>query len=204
MKKSTSYIICIFGFTCLLMTIYFASYAYSIKNMKSDNIVTSKSEENQEKAIETGLDNKNVVNLHTVFVLQDYNMTKDTIREYRYFPPFEFMGMNREELLNYLDGYTRQLSDSERKTLEYKLVSFEKDKIVVRKSYQTYQDKEYPFYLKDVAGKIVVYEADGQSVYLRTNIDIEQIPEKDQEEIKKGKCIKSNQELFYCLESYTS
>ena len=202
MKKSTSYIICIFGFTCLLLTVYFASYAYSIRNMKSDNIVTAKAEE--AKTVEKEMNQKKIITLHTKFILQDYNMTKDTIKEYQYLPPLELVGMKKEELLNYLNQYMKQMSDSERKILEYKLVSFEADKVVIRKSYQTYEDIEYPFYIKEVAGKIVVYEADQKSIYLRTNIDVEQIPKEEKDEIKKGKCIKSNQELFYCLESYTS
>ncbi len=60
------------------------------------------------------------------------------------------------------------------------------------------------FYLKNDDGKVHVYRGDGETVYEYTNIQVSSLPDAIQEEIEKGKFIKSEVELYSFLENYSS
>lgn len=62
----------------------------------------------------------------------------------------------------------------------------------------------YEYYLLEVDGYIHVYKADKTSLYMITTIEIEELPEKLRREVKKGKEIKDEEELFSFLENYSS
>ena len=51
---------------------------------------------------------------------------------------------------------------------------------------------------------IVVYEEDGQSLYMNTDILLERLPDSLQREIMVGKHVESEEELYQFLESYSS
>ena len=63
-------------------------------------------------------------------------------------------------------------------------------------------EKEYVLGEED--GMVVVYEEDGHTVYERTDITVSHLQEELQEEIKSGKQIKDNRELYGFLEAYSS
>ncbi len=53
-------------------------------------------------------------------------------------------------------------------------------------------------------GFLVVYESDGSTVYLETNIRLEHLSQQEQETIKNHIFIRDDRELYDFLESYTS
>ena len=67
-----------------------------------------------------------------------------------------------------------------------------------------YQTLDSGFYLKNDDGKVHVYRGDGETVYEYTNIQVSSLPDAIQEEIEKGKFIKSEVELYSFLENYSS
>lgn len=62
----------------------------------------------------------------------------------------------------------------------------------------------YEFILKETDGFVVVYYADGETLYDNTAIKVESLPWKLQREIQEGKQISSEMELYNFLESYSS
>lgn len=62
----------------------------------------------------------------------------------------------------------------------------------------------YQFVLLEEDGYVIVYRGDGTTYYDNTAIPIDSLPRKLQEEIKNGKGIGSEEELYNFLESYSS
>lgn len=60
------------------------------------------------------------------------------------------------------------------------------------------------YYLKEEKGYVVVYKQDKTTVFETTEILISFLPTSLQEEIRKGKYIKTEKELYSFLENYSS
>lgn len=209
--RRTMYIVCFFTLALFFTTIYYASYNYSLKNMNSDNVITIAQADNEQaqeaetqKVRTVNAEEKPILTTDAVCILQEHNMTNDWMTEKSYSLPFEFIGMTRDEVSAYVNQYMEQLSEEEKKVLNYELVSFSSDKIVIRKTFLSREDVNYTYWVKSVAGRLMVYLADKVTIYIRTDIEVEQLPEEEQEALKEGKYITNMQELFNYLESCTS
>lgn len=64
--------------------------------------------------------------------------------------------------------------------------------------------KNEGFYLCELHGYVIVYLSDKKTIYEVTNIPLTHLPEELMEEIKKGKYIETESELYGFLENYTS
>lgn len=62
----------------------------------------------------------------------------------------------------------------------------------------------YEYILKEEDGFVAVYYADGETLYDNTAILLEQLPWRLQMEIREGKQIASEKELYNFLENYSS
>lgn len=62
----------------------------------------------------------------------------------------------------------------------------------------------YEFYLAENNGMVTVYRVENNEIYEYTNIRVEDLPRKVQEEIKERKYMENESELYAFLESYTS
>lgn len=60
------------------------------------------------------------------------------------------------------------------------------------------------YYLKDGNGYVMVYEGDKTTLYEPTSILVETLPKTLQEEIRGGKFLKTQEELYSFLENYSS
>ncbi|MDE6965257.1 MAG: hypothetical protein K2P30_16705 [Lachnospiraceae bacterium] len=83
------------------------------------------------------------------------------------------------------------------------LVSFSSDRVVVRKSYERI-DTEKGFFLLNENHYVVVYDYSLSHVYMNTDILVESLPEKLQEEILSMKFVEDEKGLYNFLESYSS
>jgi len=208
--KKKMYIVCFFALAAFFTTIYYASYSYSLKNNTSDNIITKYNSEN------TGTQDENqniravnasdepVVLSSAVCTIQDYNLTTDYLTEREYTIPLELVGKSRTEVIEYIENYMSNLSDEEKAVTNYELISFSNDEIVIRKSYKTENDVNYSYWVQLIAGKVIVYKADKSTIYIKTDIESDDLSEEEQGILKEGKYITGVQELFNYLESCTS
>ena len=115
------------------------------------------------------------------------------------------MGLNREEVIEYLDNYMEDLPWNEFKQglTAYELLLFSDKEILIRKTYNS-NLIEYEYYIKAVDDNIVVYYSDQKTVYEYTNMSIINLTEEEKQELEEGYFIKDLTELYDILENYTS
>lgn len=119
--------------------------------------------------------------------------------------PFYFMGLSRVELEEAVEQYELNptFHDLEKGFCSIELLTFSSERIAVRKSYRK-EEKDEVYYLKVENNKIVVYLSDMETVFLYTDILMEDMPDELQQEIIHVKCISDIESLYDFLESYSS
>ena len=66
------------------------------------------------------------------------------------------------------------------------------------------EDLDDCYYIKEADGYVVVYMADGKTVYEYTSIPVYELPTSVQEELKDGKQVKTIRQVYGFLENYSS
>lgn len=139
------------------------------------------------------------------YVLESYDGTTGVVTSEEGSVPAEMAGMTREELEEYISDYNQSLlADSapdEPDSLE--LISFSKDKIVVRETYSG-EEEEKGFYLKLENGEVVIFHKDKVTPYEYTGIMEEILPESEQAKLVEGYFVADEKELYSVLENLSS
>ncbi len=86
---------------------------------------------------------------------------------------------------------------------DMKLLSFSKEKLVIRKSYHE-PEQERGFFLKLTDGEVAIYHRDGKTLYEKTGIMEESIPEDEVKKLRKGYIVKDEKDLYSILENFSS
>jgi hypothetical protein len=132
-------------------------------------------------------------------------MKTDTTQTQVQNPPADLVGLTREEVVNYLTNYMSDmpLSEYNKGLIAYEVVSFSKDEITIKK---TYNEDFVPcrYYVAIKNGFVVVYNSDLKSVFKYTSIEANSLPEDDRIALSKGIYVNSQDELYALLESYSS
>ena len=148
---------------------------------------------------------ENQIGGDTQYVFDIYNRTSQTHTEENMAMPPECIGMTREEFIAYLSEYEQNPSAEERQMgfCDCSLLSFSRDKVVVRK---TYEEKEVFAYIlnSEEDGKIGVYEGASNELFMLTDIYMDNLPEEMQTKCKEGYGVKEVKELYDFLENYSS
>lgn len=142
---------------------------------------------------------------NTQYKLQVYDIKNGNMTEEILPTPSYLIGLKREEVIEYLYEYMNDLPLSEfEKGLEsFQLVSFSKDNIVLRKTYNI--DKvENQYYLKSQNGYIVVYYGDQKTVYEYTGLSTARLSQYEKLQLESGVFAKNLEELYALLENYSS
>ena len=215
MKKTymLSFLLCVLFLGC----VYFGSYYFISKYMTEPlvekyNQVTAKNEETEKEtqtesdaAVFVDTNEEKRIDTYTKCVLESYDMTNFELHEERIPMPSEYIGLSREELVSYLQEYVKYPSDEDQgKCLtDIQLISFSEEEIIVRKSYKPEEIPE-TFYLMVENNLVNVYYKDKKTVYMYTDIVLDTLPEDVQSEIISIKYIRSPEELYNFLETYSS
>lgn len=165
-------------------------------------------EPSQETMYKEAASVEKLVTSDTVYIVESYDMdTKKTEQKEEKIPP-KLLGLTRERLEEEVAVYSNSpsLTDLEKGFISEELISFSPEKIIVRKNYQVIEEEAVPdfFYLVVENNYVLVYESDLTTVYLQTDILIEDLPAEVQDEIINMKYIGSEVELYNFLESYSS
>lgn len=91
----------------------------------------------------------------------------------------------------------------ERGLTDIRLVSFSPERVMVRKSYEMQPEYDY-YYLTEEQGFVVVYYRNLGTLFCETGIELENLPDRLQREIRQIKTIETEEELYGFLESYSS
>ncbi len=145
------------------------------------------------------------INASTKYVVEIYDGTTDvTISEERTVPA-EIAGMSREDLEQYIRDYneTMDVQRREEEPNEMELVSFSKEKVVMREIYLG-AEEETGFYLKATQGEVVIYHNDRVTPYENTGILVELLPEEERKKLEEGYYVEDEKELYSILENFSS
>lgn len=198
MKK---YIICSFLCLCLcaLCAGYYFSYDKAVKKQEEARL-PEQEQELAEVAVQEG-----TVKSSAKLITEVYNTrTEDSERKVTTMPAV-YLGMNREQVLEQLNEYMKNLSiaDLEEGLVGYELLYYSSECLMIRKTYQPQEDF-HKYYIKLSKGLITVFYSDRKTVYEYTDINISQLPSKLAIDVINGLEVKDEKELYDFLENYSS
>ncbi|MBE5950275.1 MAG: hypothetical protein E7260_01630 [Lachnospiraceae bacterium] len=133
-----------------------------------------------------------------------YLQKNETKREQLPLPGF-MVGIEREELMAYLNGYMEYLPVNEflKGLIQYEVLSFSANKVELRKVYDEAK-VENQYFISTYGGFVTVYYSDLRTVYEYTEIEVALLPFEIREQIRNGFYVKDAKELYSILEGYTS
>lgn len=198
MKRTT-----VFGILfCVLisMVIFTGAYTVSYFQMKK-----------QLKDIEDLPGTQEVVNqdsvttTNTEYVVETYDVFTNEIEEIAYNIPSEFIGYTRAQLVSKFQQFEENpsIEDLEIGFIDYSIVYFSPEKVVVRKNYDS-SNAGYKYCILSERGMLTVYYIDKKTVYEYTTIETSHLPTDVQLEVIQGKKFKNLSSVFDFLETYSS
>ena len=197
------------GYTALKAEQFFYPNRYRMK--ETPNYIVQQMPESaavEEQVIEAAVGNIPVVTADTKYLIEEVDLTDGTVHELEASVPVMYIGLDRERLVNELESYDNNppLSELERGFETIELTAFSKDRVVICKYYKPVKDKEeVPGYYLMVADHfIVVYRGDMETLYMNTDILLENLEDTLQAEIIQGKYLTTEEEVYNFLESYSS
>lgn len=212
MKKKK--IICLFCFVLGMVLVYYLGYTIGKKYNNTNTVTREWVYENNpavystEEGKEAANTSELIVSNSMSYILESYNINDKTIETAAQNVPSEFLGMNRQELIDYLKANKKKFADKGQQVQNIMLVSMEKDKLVIRKSIsiieETTEEEKYKYYVTLQENKIIVYREDKTTVFLETSINVETLDTDSMDKLKQGIPVKNISELYRILESFTT
>lgn len=145
------------------------------------------------------------IDADTRFYVEEADLRRDTVVETEWELPDKYIGMTRQEFSEAMDEYemTPPLSELERGFVSLEIKSFSSEQIIVRMNYSYIAPSE-SFYIMAEKHQIIVYCDDKRTLYMKTNIMLDSLPDELQQEIISGMFVENEEKLYYFLESYSS
>lgn len=145
------------------------------------------------------------IHADTRFLVEEADLRHDTTVETEWELPIKYIGMNREEFLKAMDEYALSppLSELERGFVSLEVKSFSGKRVCVRMNY-VYTAPTTSFYLMAEDHHVIVYCDDRKTVYMKTNILLDDLSDELQQKIIKNFYIEDEKTLYDFLESYSS
>jgi hypothetical protein len=218
LKKAIIYLISFCFIGALFTGSYYISYLLALKNFNSRAIEQNEklysylakaqpttAPEIEENVSEDVIQDEMTVKPTTKYILETVDMKTNTTQTEELNPPSYFIGLTRDEIVEYLDNYMDDmpLSEYNKGLISYELVRFSNDEIEIKKSYNE-DFVPFRFYVVVKNGYVVVYNSDLKSVYSYTHIEAQNLPEEDRIALIQGIYVNSLDELYALLESYSS
>lgn len=141
----------------------------------------------------------------TEYVLLETDILRSTEVETCWKLPGQYIGMDRETFLAAVENYSSfpPLSEKERGFVNAEVVSFARERVVIRMNYR-YVQPGTCFYLAALNHEVVVYLEDKKTVYINTGIPLDSLPEELQLEIMEMRFVEDEGALYNFLETYSS
>lgn len=146
-----------------------------------------------------------VTTCDTTYIVREHDYTTMETSSHEEKMPDMYIGKTREQLEDIFESYTvnPSLEDQERGFEGMKLNSFSNDMVIAVRYYRSPSTEE-DFYLMVEDDYITVYLGDLKTVYLYTDIYMNDLPDTLRQEILDRKHIADKEELYNFLESYSS
>lgn len=190
--------------TFVLFGVYYGSYRfyqYKYGNKDKEKFAQQLSD----KTLEVNSAEENIITQRTKLTIEYYDRITGMIEVEQTNMPVEYIGMSREELIDYLLDYAKDpnLEDIEAGFEKYQIMSFSSTKVVLRKILAP-SKIAHKYYLVEEAGCVTVYYMDRKTVYEYSNIIVDLLPEDIRDKVKQGMYLTDEDALYDFLETYTS
>lgn len=119
--------------------------------------------------------------------------------------PAKYIGLTREQLEEALlqDSQVPTLEDKQKGFKSQHLELFSPDRIKILRIYDTSKEAA-GFYIMEVDGEIGVYRQDKKTLYFRTGLNPKSLPADVLNEVREGKFMETELQVYHFLESYSS
>lgn len=158
--------------------------------------------------VQASAQDDNIISADTSFVVIAVNVDDQSELVEEIPVPTYYMGMDREAFEKQIQNFDKSpsLQELQKGFQGSEIRSFSGSKVELCKFYQTQKEAEEEYYyLAILNNKVVVYRADGQTVYMETEIPAEDLPaDVLQELLIQKRVVNTEQDLFDFLESYSS
>ncbi len=173
------------------------------------------------------------INCNTLYTVHEYDLSTGREKIYQETLPASFIGMTRAQLLTWVDERAMHttLEDKEQGLVAMELLSFSEKEIRIRKRIESVPAELAEEEIKEPGkiyvsgagessvsenstscygcilaqdGLLTVYDEQKRHVILYTDIPLFDLPQDQQQEILEGKIIRTEEELYHLLESYSS
>ncbi len=198
MKRSA--VIGILILVILAVIVFFGSFAVTYLQMKK-NLITR---EDDPPALEAA-SQEEITSDQTEYVMETYDIKTSTISEESAHIPVQYIGCTREEITDQLADYNENpsIEDLEAGFMDFSLVYFSPERIVLRKNYNS-DHAGYKYCILSERGLLTVYYIDRKTVYEYTSIETSSLPNDVRLQVVKGLYFKDLSEVFDFLESHSS
>ena len=190
--------VCLFLCAILFLGLMcFGSYRYAEK-VTEERLQYRKEKTNQTEQTSGGTEQK--INSDTKYIVEIYNGdSEEKVREERTMPS-DYAGMTRKELESYLEKYMSDMpeEDVEEGLIDINLVSFSREELVIRKTYQ----QETGFILRLVDGEVTVFSRANEDEFEKTGISQELLTEEEVKALEEGYSVDNEKDLYSILEKY--
>lgn len=191
--------ICLFLWALLIALSYGGGYLCFAWPLSSSGLL------NDSKVIPVTAGKTNYILPETRLVMETINLkTGEKTKEHISMPAI-YLGLERDELVDYLNEYMENLSIKEREQglLSFNIESYSTEEIVLRKTYYA-SDDFHKFYMIYKQGRMVVYYSDKKTVYDYPDIKLSEFPLDVQCQLVTGMEVKDEVELYRFLQNYSS
>ena len=175
---------------------------------KEEHLVTDETEDSAPKTAEElyQVQKMNILTTcDTVCIYENIDKKDGSVSMEEEALPVKYIGLNREELETMLaqDSLAPTLEEKQKGFKSQHLELFSADKIKVLRIYDTAQGAT-GFYIMEVNGEICVYEHDKETLYFKTGLHAESLPAEVRHELREGKFMDSELQVYHFIESYSS
>lgn len=164
-------------------------------------------------SVDADSQSQTIIKKNTKYTLETYYSDKNKTTTENLSVPVEFIGLDREQIIDFIEQNTSYFGDEDKKILNVMLLSFSDREIVIRRNVEEAEKetKKYNFvsdtpkyYVVLEENGVVVYKEDKSTVYMETGITENEMDEAIVAELKYGVSIQNISELYRFLESITS
>jgi phage antirepressor YoqD-like protein len=119
--------------------------------------------------------------------------------------PAKYIGLKREELEAALsdDSKVYTLDDKQKGFKSQHLELFSAEQIKILRIYDS-SPQLTGYYIMEIDGEIIVYESDKKTLFFRTGLNPDNLPENIRRQVLEGKFLETEIQVYHFIESYSS
>ena len=190
---------------CLFLLIFLAVFGYIVGYMIMAWPIDSSYLISESKVLPVTAGKENFILPETRLIETSVNLKNGEIFVEEKSMPSVYIGMDRKELLLWIDEYMNHLSinELEKGLVSYEIESYSVEKVAMKKQY--YPDENFArYYMIYKHGRMIVYYSDHKTVYDYPDLILSDLPLDLQCQTIVGMPIKDEVELYNFLQNYSS